>query len=138
MRPKKRILLIAIDENEIGPLRLVLVTHAYHVLYVEDLRRALLEATAGIVDLVLILQPTPKETEAILAELKKIMPHVPMIAFGDPAKPIWQLRSAEAVVANNIAPFELLERIKVMSARKRGTRKGVTRAILPAPEVATA
>jgi two-component system response regulator CpxR len=126
------------DENEIGPLRLVLVTHAYHVLYAEDIRRAVLEATAGIVDLVLILLPTPKATEAILGELKKVIPHAPMMAFGDPAKPIWQLRSAEAVVAKTMPTVELLERIKVMSARKRGPRKGVARATPAIAEVATA
>lgn len=137
MRPKKRILLIAIDENEIGPLRLVLVTHAYHVLFADDRKRALLEVAAGVVDLVLILSPTPKDAEAILGELKNLIRHVPMMAFGEPSKPAWQIRSADAVVARNIAPVELLERVKIMSARRRGPRKGVARS-LPQVEAATA
>jgi hypothetical protein len=65
-----------------------------------------------------------------------------MILLGDPQKMGSDLHSADAMLAKkNCSPQELLERIKVMSARKRGPRKGSVRAPqVPelAPELAVA
>jgi hypothetical protein len=48
------------------------------------------------------------------------------------------MHGADALLAKkNCSPQELLERIKVMSARKRGPRKGTTR-VMPAPQLAVA
>jgi hypothetical protein len=49
-----------------------------------------------------------------------------------------QIHVADAMVARkNCSPLELLERIKVMSARKRGPRKGAQR-LTPVTELAAA
>jgi hypothetical protein len=49
-----------------------------------------------------------------------------------------EMHSADALLAKkNCTPQELLERIKVMSARKRGPRKGSQR-IAPVVELAVA
>jgi len=62
--------------------------------------------------------------------LKQIAPHVPMILLGDPLKMAGEIHAADALVAKkNCTPQELLERIKVMSARKRGPRKGSVRLV---------
>jgi hypothetical protein len=50
-----------------------------------------------------------------------------MILLGD-AQTAGQLHVADAMVAKkNCSPLELLDRIKLMSARKRGPRKGTVR-----------
>jgi hypothetical protein len=51
-----------------------------------------------------------------------------MIVLGDPQRMAGEMHSADALLAKkNCSPLELLERIKVMSARKRGPRKGSLR-----------
>jgi hypothetical protein len=60
--------------------------------------------------------------------LKQIASHVPMILLGDPQRIGGEIHGADALLAKkNCSPHELLERIKVMSARKRGPRKGAVR-----------
>jgi DNA-binding response OmpR family regulator len=51
-----------------------------------------------------------------------------MILLGDPQKMNGLMHGADALLTKkNCSPQELLERIKVMSARKRGPRKGSVR-----------
>jgi hypothetical protein len=60
-----------------------------------------------------------------------------MILLGDPQKMGDQLHAADALLAKkNCSPHDLLERIKIMSARKRGPRKGATR--MTSPQLAVA
>jgi DNA-binding response OmpR family regulator len=74
----------------------------------------------------------------LVERLKQIASHVPMILLGDPQKMSGEMHSADALLAKkNCSPQELLERIKVMSARKRGPRKGSLR-VAPAAELAVA
>ena len=74
----------------------------------------------------------------LVERLKQIASHVPMILLGDPQKMAGEMHSADALLAKkNCSPQELLERIKVMSARKRGPRKGSQR-VAPVEELAVA
>ena len=50
-----------------------------------------------------------------------------MILLGDPQKMSGEMHAADALLAKNCSAQELLERIKIMSARKRGPRKGTVR-----------
>jgi hypothetical protein len=51
-----------------------------------------------------------------------------MILLGDAQAANGDIHVADAVLARkNCSSFELLERVKVMSARKRGPRKGAQR-----------
>ena len=64
----------------------------------------------------------------IIGRLKEIASHVPMILLTDPARMASQANAADALLPKkNCSPLELLERVKNMSARKRGPRKGSTR-----------
>ena len=66
--------------------------------------------------------------DQLVNRLKQIAGHVPMILLGDPQTMSGQIHAADALLAKkNCSPQELLERIKVMSARKRGPRKGTLR-----------
>ena len=76
--------------------------------------------------------------DQLVKRLKQIASHVPMILLGDPNKMGDSLHGADALLAKkNSSPHELLERIKVMSARKRGPRKGSTRIAHPQLAVAS-
>jgi DNA-binding response OmpR family regulator len=76
--------------------------------------------------------------DQLVKRLKQIAAHIPMILLGDPHKMGDSLHGADALLAKkNCSPQELLERIKVMSARKRGPRKGSTR-LLPPQQLAVA
>jgi DNA-binding response OmpR family regulator len=53
-----------------------------------------------------------------------------MILLGDPQRMSGEMHAADALLAKkNCSPQELLERIKVMCARKRGPRKGAPRMV---------
>jgi DNA-binding response OmpR family regulator len=74
----------------------------------------------------------------LVERLKQIASHVPMILLGDPQRLGGEMHTADAVLAKkNCTSQELLERIKVMSARKRGPRKGSQR-LAPMVELAVA
>ncbi len=73
--------------------------------------------------------PAAGEPQLIL-KLKHIASHVPMVILGDPQKMNGQIHGADALLAKKTcSPQELLERVKIMSARKRGPRKGISRLV---------
>ena len=64
----------------------------------------------------------------LVERLKRMAGHVPMILLGDAQAMSGEIHTADAMLARkNCSSQELLERIKVMSARKRGPRKGTQR-----------
>ena len=64
----------------------------------------------------------------LVDRLKQLSPHMPMILMGDPQKMGGEIHAADTLLAKkDCSTQELLERIKVMSARKRGPRKGSLR-----------
>ena len=71
----------------------------------------------------------PQMSGIQLAErLKRMRSHVPMLLLGDAQAVGGEMHVADAVMARkNCTSCELLERVKVMSARKRGPRKGAHR-----------
>jgi CheY-like chemotaxis protein len=85
------------------------------------------------VDLVLADYAMPQmDGNQLVDRLKQIAPHVPMILLGDPQKMGGEIHAADALLAKkNCSTQELLERIRLMSARKRGPRKGSQRLAIP-------
>jgi CheY-like chemotaxis protein len=74
----------------------------------------------------------------LVDRLKQIANHIPMILLGDPQRMGGDIHGADAMLAKkNCTSHELLERIKTMSARKRGPRKGSVR-VPQAEELAVA
>jgi CheY-like chemotaxis protein len=107
----------------------MLVTNGYRVVAANTGQEAIGIFADIAVDLVLSDYAMPQMNgDQLVNRLKQIASHVPMILLGDPQKMGDQLHGADALLAKkNCSPQELLERIKVMSARKRGPRKGATR-----------
>jgi CheY-like chemotaxis protein len=139
MRPKKVILCVDDNEQELSVLKFMLATNGYRVVSATNGQEAIGIFAETAVDLVLADYVMPQMNGSQLVErLKQIASHVPMILLGDPQKMAGEMHAADALLAKkNCSSQELLERIKVMSARKRGPRKGSQR-MAPVVELAVA
>src|SRR5271157_163875 len=129
MRPKKVILCVDDNEQELSVLKFMLATNGYRVVSACTGQEAIGIFAATQVDLVLSDFAMPQMNgNQLVDRLKQIAPHIPMILLGDPQKMGGEIHAADALLAKKSCPAqELLERIKVMSARKRGPRKGALR-----------
>ena len=139
MRPKKIILCVDDNEQDLSVLKFMLATNGYRVIAATTGQDALGLFAETTVDLVLADFGMPQMNgDQLVNRLKRLAPHIPMILLGDPQKMGSDIHSADALLAKkNCSPQELLERIKVMSARKRGPRKGAQR-MTPVAELAAA
>ncbi len=129
MRPKKVILCVSHNEQELSVHKFMLSTNGYRVFAANTAQEAIGLFSGVQVDLVLADYALPQIGGRQLVErLKHAAPHVPVILLGDPQAVSSEIHVADAMLAKkNCSAQELLERIKVMSARKRGPRKGSQR-----------
>ncbi|MDE3147989.1 MAG: response regulator [Acidobacteriota bacterium] len=129
MRPKKVILCVDDNEQELSVLKFMLATNGYRVLSACTGQEAISVFLANSVDLVLADSFMPQMNgKQLVDRLKQIAAHVPMILLGDPRASGGEIHAADALLAKkSCSSQELLERIKIMSARKRGPRKGTQR-----------
>jgi len=139
MRPKKIILCVDDNEQELSVLTFMLATNGYRVVSANNGPEAILIFADLTVDLVLSDYAMPQMNgDQLVNRLKQIAGHVPMILLGDPQKMGDQMHGADVLLPKKTcSPHELLERIKIMSARKRGPRKGAPRLGPPQLAVAT-
>jgi two-component system response regulator CpxR len=130
MRPKKVILCVDDNEQELSVLSFMLSTNGYRVLSASNGQEAIGMFADTAVDLVLADFAMPQMSgNQLVFRLKQTAQHIPMILLGDPQKMGGDLHAADALLAKkNCSSQELLEKIKLMSARKRGPRKGSVRA----------
>jgi two-component system, OmpR family, response regulator CpxR len=131
MRPKKIILCVDDNEQDLSVLTFMLSINGYRVVSANNGPDAIDIFSDTAVDLVLSDYAMPQMNgDQLVNRLKQIASHVPMILLGDPQKMGDQMHGADALLAKKgCSPQELLERIKIMSARKRGPRKGTTRMV---------
>ena len=139
MRPKKIILCVDDNEQNLSVLKFMLVTNGYRVVSAPTGQEAIEIFKENPVDLVVADFGMPQMNgNQLVDRLKRLAPHVPMILLGDPQRPGSDIHAADALLAKkSYLPQELLERIKIMSARKRGPRKGAQR-MTPLAELAAA
>ena len=141
MRPKKVLLCVDDNEQELSVLKFMLETNGYRVLTALNGQEAVaIFASTPQVDLVLTDSQMPQMSgNQLVTRLKRMAAHVPMILLGDGQSPTGELHAADAlIVRKNCSTQDLLERIKLMSARKRGPRKGAQRLMHVAEELAAA
>lgn len=129
MRPKKVILCVDDNEQDLSVLKFMLSTNGYRVLAANNGQEAIAMFGDHPVDLVLADHAMPQMNgDQLIRRLKQMAAHIPMLLMGDPQKMEGQLHAADALVSKkNYSPMELLECIKQKSARKRGPRKGIQR-----------
>ena len=129
MRPKKIILCVNDNENDLSVLKFLLHINGYRVVSARSGQEAIGIFAGTPVDLVLSDFSLPQMNgDQLVRSLKQIASHIPMILLGDPNKMGDQIHAADAIlVKKQCTNEELLTRIKLMSARKRGPRKGSSR-----------
>jgi CheY-like chemotaxis protein len=107
----------------------MLETNGYRVLTAGAPAEAIETFTEYLVDLVIadyaMGELSPMGGNDLVARLKQVAPHIPMILLGKIYDMANEGHAADAALSKkSVSARELLDRIKVMSARKRGPRKG--------------
>ncbi len=129
MRPKKVILCVDDNEQALAVRKFLLETRGYRVIPAKDGATALEILQQGGIDLVLsdLVMPQMDGNEMI-RQMKQISPEVPMMLISGTVKSFERANRADAFLPKGACtPVEMLERIRVMIARKRGPRKAVLR-----------
>jgi two-component system, OmpR family, response regulator CpxR len=141
MRPKKVILCVVSSEQELSVFNFMLRTKGYKVLPATNYQEAIAAfSSVPQVDLVLADNQLHQVTGGqLLDRLKRMAGHVPAILLGEVPAGSNEIHSAEALIVRKNCPIQdLLVRIKDMSQRKRGPRKGAQRTVHAAEELAAA
>ena len=125
MRPKKTILCVDDNEQTLSVRKFLLETRGYRVYTAVNGQDAITLFSSTQIDLVLTDLGLPQmDGNALIGHLKEISSEVPMILTSDTVRTGERAHRADAFLGKGCcAPVELVERIRVMSARKRGPRK---------------
>ena len=100
MRPKKIILCVDDNEQELSVLKFMLSTNGYKVVSASNGQEAISLFSANQVDLVLAdFNMQPMNGDQLVHRLKAIAGHVPMILFGDPHMTGGEIHVADAMLA---------------------------------------
>ncbi|MBV8632636.1 MAG: response regulator [Silvibacterium sp.] len=129
MRPKKTILCVDNNEQTLSVRKFMLETRGYRVISALSGERAMEIFRNGGIDLVLsdLLLPDIDGNEMV-RRMKDYSPEVPTILVSSTVKAWERANRADAFLPKGACtPAELLEKIRIMSARKRGPKKGTVR-----------
>ena len=125
MRPRKTILCVDDNEQCLSVRKFMLETRGYKVLTALSGQQALEMYQLGGIDLVLsdLIMPGMDGNE-LIHRMKAIQCDVPMILMSGSVKAYERATHADAFLPKGAcSPVEVLERIRVMIARKRGPKK---------------
>jgi CheY-like chemotaxis protein len=139
MRPKKTILCVDQNEQALAVRKFMLTTRGYRVITALSGQDALEVFRSGGIDLVLsdLLLPEMDGNEMV-RRMKEISPEIPTILVSATVKNFERANRADAFLPKGACtPVEVLERIRVMIARKRGPKKAVHRPALEPSQGAT-
>ena len=125
MRPKKTILCVDDNEQTLSVRKFLLETRGYRVYTAVNGQEAIATFSSTHIDLVLTDLGLPQmDGNALIGHLKEISPDVPMILTSETVRAGERSHRADAFLAKGCcSPADLIERIRVMSARKRGPKK---------------
>lgn len=132
MRPKKTILCVDDNEQALAVRKFLLETRGYRVVTANSGQEALDIFQNRGVDLVLgdLIMPQMDGNEMV-QRMKEIAPEVPMMLLSGTVKAFDRACHADAFLPKGACtPVEMLERIRVMIARKRGPKKVTARPTL--------
>jgi len=127
MRPKKVILYIDGNEQSLSVRTFLLETRGYRVKAIMSHEEALELFANSSYDLVLCELVLPAmDGNELVRKLKNLRPEVPMMLVSNTVKAYERASHADAFLPKGAcSSLDLLERIRVMMARKRGPRKQV-------------
>ena len=125
MRPKKTILCVDDNEQALSVRKFMLETRGYRVLTALDSERALELFREGGIDLVLSDLVMPRmDGNELIRRMKELAPEVPAILISGSIKSMDRAYRADAFLPKgSSSPLEMLERIRMLVARKRGPKK---------------
>ena len=126
MRPKKTILCVDDNEQALSVRKFLLETRGYRVLTAMSSELALETFREGGIDLVIsdLIMPYMDGNE-LVRRMKEISPEVPTLLISGSVKAFDRANRADAFLPKGASsPLELLERVRLMVARKRGPKKG--------------
>jgi CheY-like chemotaxis protein len=125
MRPKKTILCVDDNEQALSVRKFLLETRGYRVLTALDYETALELFRGRGIDLVLSDLVMPRmDGNELIRRMKELAPEVPAILISGSVKAFDRANRADAFLPKGAcSPLEMLERIRVMVARKRGPKK---------------
>ena len=138
MRPKKTILCVDNNEQALAVRKFMLETRGYRVITALSSYDALEIFRNGGIDLVLsdLIMPQMDGNEMV-RRMKDLSPEVPTILLSGTVKAFERANRADAFLPKGACtPVEVLERIRVMIARKRGPRKVLVRPVLEPAQAA--
>jgi CheY-like chemotaxis protein len=142
MRPKKTILCVDDNEQALSVRKFLLETRGYRVHTALSAQEAIALFTSTQIDLVLADLGLPQmDGNTLIGRLKEISPEVPMILTSDTVRAGDRAHRADLFLTKgSCSSAELIERIRMMSARKRGPRKStpVPSPSAPSPAVPAA
>lgn len=129
MRPKKTILCVDDNEQALAVRRFLLEIRGYRVVTSTSAHDAIEILRNGGIDLVVsdLIMPQMDGNEMVY-RMKEFAPEVPMLLLSGTVKTFDRACHADAFLPKGAcSPIELLERVRVMIARKRGPKKAVPR-----------
>jgi two-component system, OmpR family, response regulator CpxR len=130
MRPKKTILCVDDNEQVLSVRKFLLETRGYRVLAVQTSQEALEiaeSAVPGTIDLLLcdLVMPLMDGNE-LVRRIKDLHPSLPAMLISGTVNAFERAASADVFLPKGAcSPSEMLERIRVLCARKRGPKKAV-------------
>lgn len=125
MRPKKTILCVDDNEQALSVRKFMLETRGYRVLASLGPEEAFEIFRRGGVDLVLSdLNMSRMNGNELARRLKEITPEVPILLISSSVKIFDQVAHADYFLPKGASsPLEMLDRVRMMLARKRGPKK---------------
>lgn len=129
MRPKKTILCVDHNEQTLSVRKFMLEIRGYRVVSAMSGREALETFYRGGIDLVLsdLVLPDSDGNEMV-RRMKEFSPEIPTILISATVKNFERANRADAFLPKGACvPAEIVEKIRIMIARKRGPKKAVVR-----------
>ena len=125
MRPKKIILCVDDNEGALSVRKFLLETRGYRVLTALAPEEALDVFRQGGVDLVLSDLNMPRmDGNELARRMKEIAPEVPILLMSGCVKAYERASHADCFLPKGAcSPLEVLDRVRMMLARKRGPKK---------------
>ena len=130
MRPRKTILCVEDNEQVLSVRKFLLETRGYRVLAMSSAAEAmeyLQQAVPGSIDLLLsdLIMPQMDGNE-LVRRAKQIHPFLPALLVSGTVSSFDRAAAADAFLPKGAStPAELLDRIRILVARKRGPKKHV-------------
>jgi len=139
MRPRKTILVVEDNEQVLSVRKFLLETRGYRVLPMTSASEALeylKDSLPGSIDLLLADLILPQmDGNELIRRAKQVQPALPALLISGTVSNFDRAAAADAFLPKGACtPAELLDRIRILVARKRGPKKQVV--TMPSPEEA--